>query len=60
METASFGYARLRRPGYDEAELREWAAALNRSAWSDVFVFFKHEDEGAGPRMAQAFRDAWG
>ena len=60
VETASFGYARLRRPGYDEDALRGWAAALNRPAWSDVYVFFKHEDEGAGPRMAAAFRDAWG
>ena len=59
VETASFGYARLRRPGYDEDALLEWAEALDRPAWSDVYVFFKHEDEGAGPRMAGAFRDAW-
>ena len=59
VETASFGYARLRRPGYDERELAGWAEALNRPAWSDVYVFFKHEDEGAGPRMAAAFQDAW-
>ena len=57
VETASFGYARLRRPGYDEEALREWAEALARPAWSDVFVFFKHEDEGAGPRMAAGFRE---
>ena len=60
VETAGFGYARLRRPGYGEAELRDWAAALQRPAWSDVFVFFKHEDEGAGPRMAAGFDKAWG
>ena len=60
VETASFGYARLRRPGYDEDELAEWAAALTRPKWSDVFVFFKHEDEGAGPRMAEGFRGVWG
>ena len=59
VETASFGYARLRRPGYEERELADWAEALNRPAWSDVYVFFKHEDEGAGPRMAGAFRDLW-
>ena len=60
VETAGFGYARLRRPGYGEAELAEWATALRRPAWSDVFVFFKHEDEGAGPRMAGAFGEVWG
>ena len=59
VETASFGYARLRRPGYGEADLAEWAATLQRPAWRDVFVFFKHEDEGAGPRMATGFREAW-
>ena len=60
VETASFGYARLRRPGYGEDELAEWAAALARPEWSDVFVFFKHEDEGAGPRMAAGFGGVWG
>ena len=59
VATASFGYARLRRPGYTDAELRDWAEALRQPAWSDVFVFFKHEDAGAGPRMAAGFRDLW-
>ena len=59
VETAPFGYARLRRPGYGEEELRGWAAALARPSWTDVFVFFKHEDEGAGPRMAADFREVW-
>ncbi len=59
VETASFGYARLRRPGYGDADLAGWAATLCRTAWSDVFVFFKHEDQGAGPRMAAGFRGAW-
>ena len=60
VETAAFGYARLRRPGYGAPELAEWAAALRRPAWSDVFVFFKHEDAGAGPKMAAGFREGWG
>ena len=60
VPTAAFGYARLRKPGYDEGELGDWAAALARPEWSDVFVFFKHEDEGAGPRMAAAFAEMWG
>ena len=60
VETARFGYARLRRPGYGDAELAEWVEALRRPSWSDVFVFFKHEDEGAGPRMAAGFGEVWG
>ena len=59
VATASFGYARLRRPGYGDGELADWVEALRQPGWSDVFVFFKHEDEGAGPRMAAGFRKAW-
>ena len=50
VETASFGYARLRRPGYEAGELAAWADALRRDAWSDVFVFFKHEGRGGGAK----------
>ena len=57
--TAPFGYARLRRPGYSRAELEGWAAALRRARWREAFVFFKHEDEGAGPRMAMRFGELW-
>jgi len=59
VATAPFGYARLRRPGYDDGELARWAEALRQPGWSDVFVFFKHEDEGAGPRMAAGFSEIW-
>ncbi len=53
--TASFAYLRLRRPGYTRAELADWASRIAASAWSQAFVFFKHEDAGAGPRLAEEF-----
>jgi uncharacterized protein YecE (DUF72 family) len=53
--TAGWGYLRLRREGYTEEELTEWAQRVAGQDWSDAFVFFKHEDDGAGPRMAAAF-----
>ena len=53
--TASFGYLRLRRPGYARAELAGWAARVAAQPWSEAFVFFKHEDAGAGPRLAEEF-----
>lgn len=53
--TADFGYLRLRREDYDEAALRSWADRIRRQPWSEAYVFFKHEDEGAGPRMAARF-----
>ncbi len=52
VSTADWGYLRLRRPDYDDTALREWAARMRGHAWRECFVFFKHEDAGAGPRMA--------
>ncbi|MDX1430166.1 MAG: DUF72 domain-containing protein [Rhodothermales bacterium] len=54
-ETADWGYLRLRRPGYSEGDLKDWRDRLRSTKWSKAFVFFKHEDEGAGPRMASQF-----
>ena len=52
VSTAGWGYLRLRRGSYD---LRSWVRRVKEQAWSDAFVFFKHEDAGAGPRMAVEF-----
>ena len=54
VATADWGYLRLRRPDYGDAELAAWAQQV-RQPWQDAFVFFKHEDEGKGPRLAQRF-----
>jgi len=53
--TAGQGYLRLRRPGYSRAELSAWAARIAAQPWREAFVFFKHEDAGAGPRLAAEF-----
>ncbi|MDO9009023.1 MAG: DUF72 domain-containing protein [Thiobacillus sp.] len=55
VATADWGYLRLRRPDYGEAELREWVVRLRQQDWQDAFVFFKHEDAGRGPQLAQRF-----
>jgi uncharacterized protein YecE (DUF72 family) len=55
VATADWGYLRLRKVAYGPGELDEWAARVQQPAWGDVFVFFKHEDEGTGPRLAQQF-----
>lgn len=55
VATADWGYLRLRRPDYTEDELDIWAETIRSKDWGDVYVFFKHEDEGAGPEMAEAF-----
>jgi uncharacterized protein YecE (DUF72 family) len=55
VATADWGYLRLRRPDYGDAELKVWAQRVNMQAWQDAFVFFKHEDAGKGPQLAQRF-----
>ena len=42
----------MRRYDYSDAELKKWLKRFREQAWQDAFVFFKHEDEGNGPRMA--------
>ena len=49
------GYLRMRRLGYTREELEGWMARIRRQGWKDAFVFFKHEDEAAGPAMAREF-----
>lgn len=60
VATTNWGYARLRRPDYDDKDLADWAARLTGQGWNDVFVFFKHEDEGAGPALARRFLELCG
>jgi uncharacterized protein YecE (DUF72 family) len=54
-KTADWGYMRLRRVNYSEENLREWAKRMHEQNWRDSFVFFKHEDEGSGPKLAAQF-----
>jgi uncharacterized protein YecE (DUF72 family) len=53
VATAGWGYLRLRREDYTDADLQSWAKRINAQPWSEAYVFFKHEDEGAAPRLAQ-------
>jgi uncharacterized protein YecE (DUF72 family) len=55
ISTAAWGYLRLRRAAYDESDLAEWMKRVQAQKWNDAFVFFKHEDEGVGPKLAAQF-----
>lgn len=55
VATADWSYLRLRKATYAPGELEQWAARIREPEWSDVFVFFKHEDEGTGPKLAKHF-----
>jgi uncharacterized protein YecE (DUF72 family) len=52
--TADFGYFRLRKPDYSDADLADCAARIQEAArnWKNVFVYFKHEADGQGPAFA--------
>ena len=55
VRTADWGYLRLRRTAYPVEALQRWAEKIRAQAWSDAFVFFKHEDAGTGPKLAAEF-----
>jgi uncharacterized protein YecE (DUF72 family) len=53
--TTSWGYVRLREERYTDARLRKWISRIKAHDWKEVYVFFKHEDVGAGPKLAERF-----
>jgi len=53
--TADWGYLRLRRTAYSDDDLKSWMQRVKEQKWKDAFVFFKHEDEGVGPKLAAQF-----
>ena len=53
--TADYAYFRLRDEGYTGDDIARWAGVIRErtAACADVFVYFKHEEEGKGPEFAQ-------
>jgi len=60
--TADYGYFRLRDEGYGPTDIARWAHSIRdrTSACRDVFVYFKHEEQGKGPEFARQFIEAFG
>jgi uncharacterized protein YecE (DUF72 family) len=56
ISTAPWGYLRLRRANYSDADLSLWLQRILAQHWEQAFVFFKHEDEAKGTEMALRFR----
>ncbi len=50
-----YGYLRLRKTVYEDHELTGWAGRIAPAldSGADVYCYFKHEDEGASPRLAE-------
>jgi uncharacterized protein YecE (DUF72 family) len=55
VATADYGYLRLRREDYTEADMARWAETIEakQDVWPDVFVYLKHEESGIGPKLAK-------
>jgi len=53
--TADYGYLRLRREDYTSEDVARWATFVRQQAgrWQEAFVYFKHEESGIGPKLAQ-------
>jgi len=53
--TADYAYFRLRDESYTPDAVMRWADTIRRETAScrDVFVYFKHEEKGKGPELAQ-------
>jgi len=57
INTAPWGYLRLRRSDHKDADLSEWMKRILSQKWERAFVFFKHEEEAKGPEMAMRFHE---
>lgn len=60
LPSADWGYLRLRRHDYSPAKLKAWTKRVREFGWRDAYVFFKHDDEGNGPRLAKRFTELAG
>jgi uncharacterized protein YecE (DUF72 family) len=52
VETAPWGYVRLRLEQYADADLEQWAQRLAATGWREVYAYFMHEP--TAPAYAQA------
>ena len=55
VSTASWGYLRLRAVDYTDEAIGAWAERVRGQPWDRGYVFFKHEDEATGPKLAARF-----
>jgi len=56
VETASWGYVRLRLEEYSDDALRTWAERLAATGWREIYAYFMHEP--TAPAYAQSLMSA--
>src|SRR5712692_4912306 len=56
VETAPWGYVRLRLETYSDDDLEQWARRLEATSWREIYVYFMHEPTApAYARMLMRF-----
>ena len=54
VSTGDYGYLRLRREDYRKIDIEQWVDFVRtQDGWNDVFIYFKHEEAGIGPKLAR-------
>jgi uncharacterized protein YecE (DUF72 family) len=48
VETAAWGYVRLRLENYSDDDLRQWAGRISVTGWRETHVYFMHEPTAPG------------
>jgi uncharacterized protein YecE (DUF72 family) len=59
VSTSQWGYLRLRRTHYDDAELRAWAERIAAQCLARTYVYFMHEDDAVGTGFARRLGEFW-
>jgi len=57
VETAKFGYIRLRLEAYSDADLARWAERLATTGWQTIHAYFMHEP--TAPAYAKALMQSF-
>ena len=57
VETAPWGYVRLRLENYADADLERWAERLEQTGWAEIYAYFMHEP--TAPAYAQTLLRAF-
>jgi uncharacterized protein YecE (DUF72 family) len=57
VETAPWGYVRLRLEQYSDNDLAQWAQRMRATGWQDIYAYFMHEP--TAPAYATTLLTAW-
>jgi uncharacterized protein YecE (DUF72 family) len=57
VETAPWGYVRLRLENYSDSDLAQWAQRMRATGWQEIYAYFMHEP--TAPEYATKLMQAW-